>query len=89
LQKPEAEGWVNLASGITNLDGRIPDLLAKDEILPPGNYSMLFEVAPYFENLQLKSFYPKIRIEFRVTDGSHYHIPLLLNPFGYSTYRGS
>lgn len=89
LQKPDGESWISLASGITNSDGRIPDLLEKGIVLEPGHYSMLFEVAPYFESLQLKSFYPQIRIEFRVTDGSHYHIPLLLNPFGYSTYRGS
>jgi hydroxyisourate hydrolase len=89
LQKPGAQGWETLASGTTNGDGRIPDLLSKEEVLPPGNYSMLFEVAPYFDRQNLKSFYPQIRIEFKVSDESHYHIPLLLNPFGYSTYRGS
>ena len=89
LQKQSPHGWINMSTGVTNSDGRIPDLLEKGLILPPGNYSMLFEVASYFENLQLKSFYPQIRIEFRVSDDSHYHIPLLLNPFGYSTYRGS
>lgn len=89
LQKPTRDGWENLASGITNADGRIPDLLAKDQILKPGVYSMLFDVAPYFAHREVQSFYPSIRIEFEVFDSSHYHIPLLLNPFGYSTYRGS
>jgi len=89
LQKPTKDGWENLASGITNSDGRIPDLLAKEITLNPGVYSMLFDVATYFANNQIVSFYPSIRIEFETFDKSHYHIPLLLNPFGYSTYRGS
>lgn len=89
LQKPGTSGWETIASGTTNSDGRIPDLLAKGEKLPTGNYSMLFEVSPYFERQKTTSFYPKVRIEFIVSDDSHYHIPLLLNPFGYSTYRGS
>lgn len=89
LQKPTRDGWENLASGITNSDGRIPDLLPQEQVLAPGIYSMLFDVADYFARLEVKSFYPSIRIEFEVFDQSHYHIPLLLNPFGYSTYRGS
>jgi len=89
LQQNGSSGWETIASGTTNSDGRIPDLLPAGQILPAGNYGMLFEVAPYFEEQQLKSFYPQIRIEFKVTDNAHYHIPLLLNPFGYSTYRGS
>ena len=89
LQKPTKVGWENLASGITNSDGRIPDLLASEVKLQPGVYSMLFDVAPYFANKEIVSFYPSIRIEFETFDQSHYHIPLLLNPFGYSTYRGS
>jgi 5-hydroxyisourate hydrolase-like protein (transthyretin family) len=50
---------------------------------------MLFDVAEYFAQKEIVSFYPSIRIEFETFDTSHYHIPLLLNPFGYSTYRGS
>jgi 5-hydroxyisourate hydrolase len=89
LQKPTRQGWENLASGITNSDGRITDLLPREEKLAKGIYSMLFDIEPYFDQLEIRSFYPSIRIEFEVFDESHYHIPLLLSPFGYSTYRGS
>jgi hydroxyisourate hydrolase len=89
LQKPTKDGWENLATGVTNNDGRIPDLLGKEIKLYPGVYSMLFDVAEYFAQKEIISFYPSIRIEFETFDDAHYHIPLLLNPFGYSTYRGS
>jgi len=89
LQKPTKNGWENLASGVTNSDGRIPDFLASEVKLQPGIYSMLFDVAGYFANMEIVSFYPSIRIEFEIFDQSHYHIPLLLNPYGYTTYRGS
>ena len=89
LHKLINDGWENLASGVTNSDGRIPDLLAKEIKVQPGVYSMLFDVAAYFAKNNIVSFYPRIRIEFETFDEAHYHIPLLLNPFGYSTYRGS
>jgi 5-hydroxyisourate hydrolase len=89
LQRSGPQGWENLASGVTNSDGRIPDLMDPEKKLTPGVYSLLFEISPYFERRQVSSFYPTVRIEFRISDESHYHVPLLLNPFGYSTYRGS
>jgi len=89
LQKPTKEGWENLASGSTSSDGRISNLLEDEVKLHPGIYSIIFDVAEYFANIGVKSFYPSIRITFEIFDDSHYHIPLLLNPFGYSTYRGS
>lgn len=78
-----------IAKGITNDDGRISDLLQKDQLLPKGLYKMIFETGAYFSGLNLKTFYPRVQIEFEITDNSHYHVPLLINPFGYSTYRGS
>lgn len=89
LQKDNGTGWHNLAEGITNQDGRISGLLASNILLDPGTYSLLFEVAPYFEKNRVVSFYPRVRIDFEIRDQSHYHVPLLLNPWGYSTYRGS
>lgn len=89
LEKPAGNTWEKIASGMTNADGRIPNLMSPSEILPPGRYVMVFGTEAYFKNLGLATFYPDIRIEFLVSDSSHYHIPLLLNPFGYSTYRGS
>jgi 5-hydroxyisourate hydrolase len=81
--------WAELARGITNADGRIPDLVSKDKILETGNYKMKFETKAYFAKDNISSFYPYVEIVFEITTKEHYHIPLLLNPFGYSTYRGS
>ena len=84
----KAASWSQVGSGITNDDGRVPELC--DGPVKPGHYRINFAVAGYFETLKLDSFYPVVRIEFTVADGEqHYHVPLLLNPFGYSTYRGS
>jgi 5-hydroxyisourate hydrolase len=81
--------WAKLAVGRTNADGRIPDLLNRETLLPEGVYKLRFEVGAYFEKMDTKSFYPFVEIVFNITSGEHYHVPLLLNPFGYSTYRGS
>ena len=82
--------WNLLGEGHTNSDGRITNLLANDDVLPAGTYRMHFKTAAYFERQQLEVFYPWADVVFNITgDGQHYHIPLLLNPFGYSTYRGS
>ncbi len=80
--------WTELARGITNSDGRIADLLNKDDLLQYGIYKMRFETKDYFDRQQVKTFYP-LEIIFEIDTDQHYHIPLLLNPFGYTTYRGS
>jgi len=78
-----------LARGTTNADGRIAELLPEGEAAP-GVYRLRFEVADYFKQQSTKAFYPHVDIAFEVTQGGgHYHVPLLLSPFGYSTYRGS
>ncbi|MBU2923887.1 hydroxyisourate hydrolase [Colwellia sp. C2M11] len=84
------DGWQELAKGITNTDGRITDLLANDVVLPAGVYRMHFATKTYFDMNNEQGFYPFVDIVFEL-DGSntHYHIPLLLTAFGYSTYRGS
>ena len=89
LQKPTGTNWETIAEGITNADGRIADLLGNGEVLPSGAYRMHFHIAEYFDRLGLRSFYPEVSIVFETFDNSHYHVPLLLNPYGYSTYRGS
>jgi 5-hydroxyisourate hydrolase / 2-oxo-4-hydroxy-4-carboxy-5-ureidoimidazoline decarboxylase len=83
------KGWQTLAQGITNADGRISDLLPQGKILSPGIYKIVFETGNYFSDHKLKTFYPSVEILFSVFDDAHYHVPLLLSPFGYSTYRGS
>jgi 5-hydroxyisourate hydrolase len=81
--------WTEMSRGITNNDGRVPDLLSHNIVLEPGTYKLRFETLPYFEKMNVSSFYPYIEICFDVTSSAHYHVPLLLNAYGYSTYRGS
>ena len=90
LEKPDSGyQWEIIASGITNSDGRIPNLLPNENPLKHGTYRLVFEIEDYFVDSGRASFYPFIPIVFDITDDTHYHVPLLLNPFGYSTYRGS
>jgi len=81
--------WQTMAQGVTNADGRIGDLLPPNKNVLPGNYKMVFETGNYFAANDTRGFYPEVEIAFTVFDDSHYHVPLLINPFGYSTYRGS
>ena len=83
------EEWIVISKGITNDDGRIPDLLKKDVTMELGTYKLRFETQSYFDKQSVQTFYPFVEIVFQVTSAEHYHVPLLLNPFGYSTYRGS
>lgn len=87
-EKTGAE-WIEVASGITDHDGRIKDLLKPNVILPLGTYKMHFLTREYFKVHGLEVFYPVVEIIFDIRSREHYHIPLLLSPFGYSTYRGS
>ena len=90
LQSRDVESkWSKLAIGVTNVDGRVAELLPKGS-LTAGIYRMTFDTAAYFRSLDSTGFYPQVQVEFEVTDLSlHYHVPLLLSPYGYSTYRGS
>lgn len=90
LEMKQADGaWQELGRGITNNDGRAGDLLSPDFHLAVGVYRLSFHTGDYYRFMNVDSFYPKIVVEFGVTNGEHYHVPLLLSPFGYSTYRGS
>ncbi len=90
LEFKSAEGWNELARGLTNSDGRIPDLLPKERKIDPGVYRLTFEIRSYVERNHTAGFYPYVPIVFEIRDSEQqYHIPLLLSPFGYSTYRGS
>jgi len=68
-----------IAAGVTDADGRVTDL--GPDVLDRGEYRLEFDIAT--------PFFPRITIDFTVTDASHYHVPVLLSPFGYTTYRGS
>lgn len=89
LECVEGPQSTEIGRGVTNADGRVTDLLAPGS-LKSGVYRIHFDIAPYYEKLGQKCFYPAVQIDFTVeaTD-EHYHVPLLLNPFGFSTYRGS
>ncbi len=90
LEQKTAEGtWKTLAEGTTNADGRVANLLPKEAILPLGTYKMTFYTEGYFAEQNRENFYPVVEIQFHVSDATHYHVPLLLSPFGFSTYRGS
>jgi 5-hydroxyisourate hydrolase len=81
--------WHTITRAATNDDGRVPDLLA-DGALTAGVHRLTFEVGAYFDAQKVENFYPQVSVEFKVTDlARHYHVPLLVSPFGYSTYRGS
>jgi 5-hydroxyisourate hydrolase len=79
---------VKVGAGATNADGRITDFL--DGPLDPGRYRITFDTAAYFAERGVPCFFPEVAILFEVTDAAqHHHVPLLLSPFGYSTYRGT
>jgi len=85
LEKLEAGAFVKKSSGITDADGRVTTLLKPGE-LTEGRWQLRFDVSLYLK----ESFYSDIPVIFSVTrTDEHYHVPLLLNPYGYSTYRGS
>lgn len=76
-----------IGRGITDTDGRCKTLTAG--ATAAGTYVLWFDTATYFLNLGVDSFYPSVEIRFTVAAGQKYHVPLLLAPYGYSTYRGS
>ncbi|MBV9214664.1 MAG: hydroxyisourate hydrolase [Acidobacteria bacterium] len=89
-RKTHTSGWQAIADGITNADGRVNDFLSTREAFLPGHYRLIFETGPYFLLSNIECFFPQVTISFVVKDPmQHYHVPLLLSPFGYTTYRGS
>jgi 5-hydroxyisourate hydrolase len=91
LQRKEADGdWVELNSSRTDADGRCAQLLPENEFLCAGLYRLLFDTGTYHGAQNIEAFYPVVEISFQVRTGeSQFHIPLLLSPNGYTTYRGS
>jgi 5-hydroxyisourate hydrolase len=84
----ESEDGSLLGSAVTGADGRAGEL--GPDALPAGAYRLVFDTAAYFAATATPTFYPRVSIDFDLADASaHYHVPLLLSPFGYSTYRGS
>jgi len=91
LESQSGDGrWAVVGKGVTDADGRVGQLLPAGASLRPGLYRLTFDTQSYFVAQELEGFYPQVTVVFEVRDPTqHYHIPLLLSPFGYSTYRGS
>lgn len=90
LMQQKADDWLMLGSGSTDADGRVSDFTGDAVSLPAGIYKLTFFLSDYYLQHSVVSFYPFVDVAFEIKgDGQHYHVPLLLNPYGYSTYRGS
>ncbi|XP_026735404.1 uncharacterized protein LOC113499214 [Trichoplusia ni] len=88
LFKKRDNTWTSWHNSMTNSDGRIQFPFTRDS-MPEGTYKLLFKVGDYYKMHDKETLYPYVEIAFNTKDGEHYHIPLLLTPYGYSTYRGS
>lgn len=90
LEARTGGAWHTISQGTTNDDGRIESLLPKGQTLAAGDYRMTFHTGEYFNAHKTRALFPEVPIVFHVQDPAQgYHIPLLLAPFGFSTYRGS
>ncbi|SFM97935.1 5-hydroxyisourate hydrolase [Izhakiella capsodis] len=90
LDKREGHKWIKLNSAATGQDGRINALYPAGKEIEPGDYRVIFETGKYYAEHKEDTFFPEIPVIIHVSKaGEHYHIPLLLSQYGYSTYRGS
>lgn len=87
-QTPENE-WKYLSQSITDSNGRVKNFLPENNGSNKGVYKLCFLVEPYFRGQGIESFYPFIDVVFEIKDSNHYHVPIVLSPYGYSTYRGN
>jgi 5-hydroxyisourate hydrolase len=88
LERASATGWDAVGRGTTDADGRLRDLLPAGAPAA-GRYRLTFDTGAYFAAAGERAFYPEVVVVFAVDGDEHHHVPLLLSPFGYSTYRGS
>ena len=90
LERRTDAGWQAIGTGRTDADGRVKALLPEGHALAAGVHRATFAVDPYLAAKHGRGFYTEVAITFRVENpAEHFHVPLLLSPFGYSTYRGS
>jgi len=93
LYRLEGGGWEKIAEGVTTADGRAPGELLPEASYRPGTYQLVYQVAAYFRaqgvSLPEPPFLDEVTLSFSLGQDAHYHVPLLVSPFGYTTYRGS
>lgn len=89
-QRDESGEWESISRGTTDGDGRLRTLYPEGKALAPGVYRLTFDTEQYFESQGVSAFYPEVVVVFETAPGEkQYHVPLLLAPFGFSTYRGT
>jgi 5-hydroxyisourate hydrolase len=87
---PNGSAWERVARGMTDADGRVRDLVPDGRRLAAGRYRLTFDTGAYFTRTGRQAFFPEVAVVFAIEEGEeHEHVPLLLSPYGYSTYRGS
>lgn len=90
LERAAEAGLEPVARGVTDADGRVRGLVPEGESLAPGTYRLSFDTGAYFTATGGEGFFPEVSIVFILREGEGpYHVPLLLSPYGYTTYRGS
>ena len=90
LLRQSGTAWAVVSKAVTDKDGRVQALLPPSSAGGAGGYRLTFDVGDYFRDRGVESFYSKVSIDFVVRDAAaHYHVPLLVSPWSYSTYRGS
>lgn len=87
-KRGEDGSWRQVATAVTDAEGRVRSF-GPSASFPAGDYRLVFDVSHY-PDAAAKPFFPEITVTFRVTDaGAHYHVPVVVSPYGYSTYRGT
>ena len=90
FQLNDQKQWVALTTLKTDENGRVKSFLPQNKLKEnKGVYKLKFETYKYFDQRQIETFYPFIEVVFKIEDDKHYHVPITISPFGYSTYRGS
>ena len=89
LERERENQWESVGRAETDAEGRVRTLVPEGMRVSPGVYRLSFGVREYFQRSDVFTFYPYVQIAFETTANQHYHVPLLISPFGYSKYRGS
>lgn len=90
LEKKNGDNWMKLNSAVTSQNGRISALYPTGQKIQPGDYRVTFKTGDYYAAQHEETFFPEIPVIFHIAKADeHYHVPLLLSPYGYSTYRGN